>query len=91
MRAFRWALGPSQIPRRRSEVYVPTTRDRYSKSALRLSHGRPYGAPFGTCLSLGFGTFPAAPPLQRGVLSPHNDRLTELVLRLSQGRPIGFH
>ena len=43
----------------------------------------------GTCLSLGFGIFPVAPPPQRVVLTPHTDRLTESTLRLSQGCPSG--
>ena len=47
VRAFRWALGPPQIPRLRSELYFPTTLDRYSELALRLSQGRPFGPPTG--------------------------------------------
>ena len=47
------------------------------------------GVPFGTGLSLGFGAFPATPPLQRVVLPHHTDRYAESALRLSQGRPFG--
>jgi hypothetical protein len=40
-RPFRWALGPSELPRSHSQLAFPTVRPGCTQSALRLSQGSP--------------------------------------------------